>query len=109
MGAAEEAGWSIERRGPLIHATFRGFLDAHSGKESAVELERQLAGSARVELHLDVGAMDGYANEARNEWGKVIRRHRHRIAAITTQGAGPLERLGASVLGMLARVRVSHE
>ncbi len=109
MGATGERVWSIERDGPLIRAAFRGFLDAKAGEESARALDRLLAGESHVELLFDVEGMDGYANEARDEWGQIMRRHRHRIAAITTRGAKPIVRLGASLLGMLVRIRVSHE
>lgn len=100
--------WMLRRSGAQVRATFRGFLDARSGQVSAAELERALEDLDQAHLYLDVGAMDGYANEARQAWGKVLQRHHRRICTLTTSGATPIVRLGASLLGMLARVEVKH-
>ena len=104
----ERAPWQIERQGKTVHAIFRGFLDGRSGEASAAEFERATRALDEFRLILDVRAMDGYANEARQAWGRVIRERRRAIVAVETVGASAIVRMGASLLGMLAGVIVEH-
>lgn len=102
------ASWRIERRGKTIEARFDGYLDADAGTESAAELERATKELREFRLIFDVGAMEGYDNEARRAWSRVMRLRRQHITSIETIGASPIIRLGASLLGMLAGVVVEH-
>jgi hypothetical protein len=100
----------MERRGEELWVCFEGYLDGESGLASARAVADVLeASSTAVGLVLDVGAMSGYAPEARRAWQETLAPHHTKLRHARTRGASTLVRMGATVVGLFLGLSVHHE
>ena len=104
----DSRAWAIHREADRVEARFEGFLGPADGALSATEFLAQTSDATPIHLIFDVGQMEGYANEARAAWTTAMRKRRQAIRSLTTRGAKPIIRLGASLLGMVAGIQVTH-
>jgi hypothetical protein len=107
--ARSGTGWRMVREAAGVRATFEGVLGAEEGRRSARALDELMGTMPHVDLVFEVTRMEGYANEARQAWQATMKERRKQIRSLTTIGAKPIVRLGASLLGMIAGVLVRHQ